>query len=154
MADTAPNEAPNGTVIDNATGTAASDAKASVQTLKDNVIKFANDAGDKAKAAAEDGKTRAGGALDELATMLRDAATSVDEKVGDQYGHYARSAADAVANFSQSLQSKQVDDLIDEARDFVKKSPAIAIGTAAAIGFVLARLVKAGLDEPAGDKKA
>jgi ElaB/YqjD/DUF883 family membrane-anchored ribosome-binding protein len=86
--------------------------------------------------------------------MLRDAATSVDEKVGDQYGTYARSAADAVANFSQSLQSKQVDDLIDEAREFVKKSPAIAIGTAAAIGFVLARLVKAGLDEPAGDKKA
>lgn len=149
MADTAPNE----TVVDNATG-ATSDAKAGVQTLKDNVIKFANDAGDKAKAAAEDGKTRAGGALDELATMLRDAATSVDEKVGDQYGHYARSAADAVSNFSQSLQSKQVDDLIDEARDFVKKSPAIAIGTAAAIGFVLARLVKAGLDEPAGNKKA
>src|ERR1700755_223968 len=124
MADTAPTD----TVVDNATGAATKDAKAGVQTLKDNVIKFANDAGDKAKAAAEDGKTRAGGALDELATMLRDAATSVDEKGGDQYGHYARSAADAVANFSQSLQSKQVDDLIDEARDFVKKSPAIAIG--------------------------
>jgi ElaB/YqjD/DUF883 family membrane-anchored ribosome-binding protein len=147
MADTAPNE----TVVDNDTGASA---KPGVQTLKDNVIKFANDAGDKAKAAAEDGKTRAGGALDELATMLRDAAGSVDEKVGDQYGQYARSAADAVANFSQSLQSKQVDDLIDEAREFVKKSPAIAIGTAAAIGFVLARLVKAGLDEPAGTKKA
>ncbi|MBN8815039.1 MAG: hypothetical protein J0J06_06295 [Sphingomonas sp.] len=150
MADTAPNE----TIVDNETGTGAKDAMAGVQTLKDNVIKFANDAGDKAKAAAEDGKTRAGGALDELATMLRDAATSVDEKVGDQYGQYARSAADAVANFSQSLQSKQVDDLIDDAREFVKKSPAVAIGTAAAIGFVLARLVKAGLDEPAGDKKA
>ena len=53
-----------------------------------------------------------------------------------------------MANFSQSLQSKQVDELIGEARAFVKKSPAIAIGTAAAIGFVLARLVKAGLDAP------
>lgn len=145
MADTAPNE----TVVDNATGAATKDAKAGVQTLKDNVIKFANDAGDKAKAAAEDGKTRAGGALDELAAMLHDAAGTVDEKVGDQYGQYARSAADAVANFSKSLQSKQVDDLLDEARDFVKKSPAVAIGTAAAIGFVLARLVKAGLDAPA-----
>ncbi|QDZ07256.1 hypothetical protein FPZ24_07010 [Sphingomonas panacisoli] len=150
MADTAPNE----TIVDNDTGATAKDAKASVQSLKDNVIKFANDAGDKAKAAAEDGKTRAGGALDELAAMLHDAAGTVDEKVGDQYGQYARSAADAVANFSKSLQSKQVDDLIDEAREFVKKSPAVAIGTAAAIGFVLARLVKAGLDEPAGDKKA
>lgn len=153
MADTAPTDTPATTVVDNATG-ATTEAKAGVQTLKDNVIKFANDAGDKAKAAAEDGKTRATGALDELATMLRDAGGTVDEKVGDQYGQYARSAADAVANFSQSLQSKQVDEIIDEARDFVKKSPAIAIGTAAAIGFVLARLVKAGLDAPANDKKA
>ena len=45
--------------------------------------------------------------------------------------------------------------MIDEAREFVKKSPAVAIGTAAAIGFVLARLVKAGLDDAtADDKKA
>ena len=150
MADSASTE----TTVDNDTGAATSEAKPAVQTLKDNVIKFANDAGDKAKAAAEDGKTKAGGALDELATMLRDAAGTVDEKVGDQYGQYARTAADAVANFSQSLQSKQVDDLIDDAREFVKKSPAVAIGTAAAIGFVLARLVKAGLDAPSTDKKA
>jgi len=154
-----PDTAPDATVVDNDTGATTSEAKPAVQSLKDNVIKFANDAGDKAKAAAEDGKARAGGALDELATMLRDAATSVDEKVGDQYGGYARSAADAVSNFSQSLQSKQVDDLIGEARDFVKKSPAIAIGTAAAIGFVLARVIKAGLDAPGdqtrgGDKQA
>ena len=140
MADTAPTE--------------PTDAKPGVQAIKDNVIKFANDAGEKAKAAAEDGKTRATGALDELATMLHDAAGSVDEKVGEQYGQYARSAADAVANFSQSLQSKQVDDLIDDVRDFVKKSPAVAIGTAAAIGFVLARLVKAGLDAPGANDKA
>lgn len=154
MTDTASNGSTGDTGTGN-DGAAANDgAKPGVQTLKDNVIKFANDAGEKAKAAAEDGKTRAGGALDELATMLKDAAGTVDEKVGEQYGQYARSAADAVANFSQSLQAKQIDDLIDDARDFVKKSPAVAIGTAAAIGFVLARLVKAGLDSPAGNDKA
>jgi ElaB/YqjD/DUF883 family membrane-anchored ribosome-binding protein len=124
------------------------------QTIKDNVLKFANDAGDKAKGYAEDGKTKAGGALDELAKMLKDAAGTVDEKVGDQYGQYARSAADAVSNFSDSLKSKQIDDLIEDARVFVKKSPAVAIGTAAAIGFVLARLIKAGLDTPSDDKKS
>lgn len=148
MADTAPDE----TIVDNDTGAATSDATPGVQSLKDNVIKFANDAGDRAKAAAEDGKIRASGALDDLAAMLHDAAGTVDEKVGDQYGQYARSAADAVANFSKSLESKQVDELIDDARDFVKKSPAVAIGTAAAIGFVLVRLFKAGLDSPASQK--
>lgn len=153
MTDTAPNGTTGGAAGNDGSATGG-DANPGVQTLKDNVIKFANDAGEKAKAAAEDGKTRAGGALDELAVMLKDAAGTVDEKVGEQYGQYARSAADAVANFSQSLQAKQIDDLIDDARDFVKKSPAVAIGTAAAIGFVLARLVKAGLDAPAGNDKA
>lgn len=135
---------------DTASNQNGEDAKpANVQTLKDNVVKFANDAGDKAKSAAEDGKARAGGALDELAQMLRQAAGSVDEKVGEQYGQYAHSAAEAVGNFSQSLQSKSIDDLIADARDFAKQSPAVAIGVAAAIGFVLARLVKAGLEAPA-----
>ncbi len=138
MADTASNETPT-----DAVGT---DTPSAAQTLKDNVIKFANDAGEKAKGYAEDGKSRAGTALDELAQMLHDAAGTVDEKVGEQYGQYARSAAEAVANFSGTLKEKQVDDIIDDAREFVKKSPAVAIGTAAAIGFVLARLVKAGLD--------
>lgn len=149
MADTASNETPT-----DAVGT---DKPSATQTLKDNVIKFANDAGEKAKGYAEDGKSRAGTALDELAQMLHDAAGTVDEKVGEQYGQYARSAAEAVANFSGTLKEKQVDDIIDDAREFVKKSPAVAIGTAAAIGFVLARLVKAGLDaqpDKASDKPA
>jgi ElaB/YqjD/DUF883 family membrane-anchored ribosome-binding protein len=138
MADTASNETPP--------DTGGTEKPSATQTLKDNVIKFANDAGEKAKGYAEDGKSRAGTALDELAQMLHDAAGTVDEKVGEQYGQYARSAAEAVSNFSGTLKAKQVDELIDDARDFVKKSPAVAIGTAAAIGFVLARLVKAGLD--------
>lgn len=136
--------------------TAKDDVPNAGQALKDNVIKFANDAGEKAKGFAEDGKSRAGTALDELAKMLQEAAGTVDEKVGDQYGQYARTAADAVSSFSDSLKAKQVDDVIDDVRDFVKKSPAVAIGTAAAIGFVLARLVKAGLeaDKPVEGKTA
>ena len=148
MADTASNETPP--------ETGGTEKPSATQTLKDNVIKCANDAGEKAKGYAEDGKSRAGTALDELAQMLHDAAGTVDEKVGEQYGQYARSAAEAVANFSGTLKEKQVDEIIDDAREFVKKSPAVAIGTAAAIGFVLARLVKAGLDSAekpaAGDK--
>ena len=159
MADTASNETPNGT---GTAGGTTGDKPNATQALKDNVIKFANDAGEKAKGYAEDGKSRAGTALDELAKMLQEAAGTVDEKVGEQYGQYARSAADAVANFSGALKEKQVDDIIDDAREFVKKSPAVAIGTAAAIGFVLARLVKAGLDgqadkasdKPSNDTKA
>jgi len=116
------------------------------QLFKDSAAKLTKDAGDKARAYAEDGKARAGGALDELARLMTEAAGTVDEKLGEQYGQYARGAADSVSGFSDSLKAKKLDDLIEDARGFVKKSPAIAIGTAAALGFVLVRLIKAGLD--------
>jgi ElaB/YqjD/DUF883 family membrane-anchored ribosome-binding protein len=74
----------------------------------------------------------------------------VDEKLGEQYGQYARSAADQISGLAESLRGKQVDDLLDDAREFVKKSPAVAVGIAAGVGFVLARLLKSGLDA-AGD---
>jgi ElaB/YqjD/DUF883 family membrane-anchored ribosome-binding protein len=119
---------------------------AATQSFKDGAAKLGKDASGKARAYAEDGKARVGGVLDELSKMMGDAAGTVDEKVGAQYGNYARSAADAVSGFSESLKSKNVDDIVADARDFVKKSPAIAIGTAAALGFVLMRLIKSGLD--------
>lgn len=135
-----------GPTVETTTNTLNGAAKAATQTFKDSAAKLSKEAGDKARAYAEDGKTRAGGALDELARMMTDAAGTVDEKLGAQYGQYARGAADAVSGFSESLKKKNFDDLIEDARGFVKKSPAVAIGTAAAIGFVLVRLIKSGLD--------
>lgn len=115
-------------------------------TLKDEAGKLGTQAADKARGFAEEGKDRASGALDDFAKMMSDAATTVDEKLGDQYGHYARSAAGAVSGFAESLRNKDVDDLVVDAREFVKKSPVMAIGAAAALGFVLARIIKSGID--------
>ena len=116
------------------------------QLLRDGAQKLTGDATDRVRGYAEDGKARAGTALDELVKMMTDAAGTVDEKLGEQYGQYARSAAQTVSGFSDSLKAKDLDELIEDARGFVQKSPAIAIGTAAALGFVLVRLIKSGLD--------
>ena len=101
---------------------------------------------DKARSYAEDGKAKAGSMLDEFAKLLEDAAGSVDGKLGEQYGNYARTAAGAVSDFSGKVKGKDLDELLAEARGFVEKSPAVAVGTAAALGFVLMRVVKAGID--------
>lgn len=122
------------------------------QLLKDSASKIGKEAVDRAKSYAEDGKARAGGALDEVVKMINDAAGTVDEKLGEQYGAYARTAAIKVSDFSEGLKAKQLDDLIEDARDFVQKSPAVAIGTAAAVGFVLVRLLQAGLAADRDDK--
>lgn len=122
------------------------DAKAAI---KDGASKIGAQAADKARLFAEDGKARAGGALDQLSQMLTEAAGNVDDKLGEQYGQYARTAATSVQQFSETLKGKDVDELVETGREFVRKSPAIAIGVAAAAGFVLARLLQSGLDERA-----
>lgn len=138
-----------GVEFESAASTAPDDGKIfSPQALKDGASRLGREAADKARGYVEGGKTRAGGALDDLAKMMTDAAATVDEKVGPQYGQYARSAAEAISGFSESFKAKDLDDLIADATGFVKKSPAIAIGTAAALGFVLVRLIKSGLDTP------
>ena len=116
------------------------------QALKDGAGNLQQQAGDKLRAFADTGKERAGGALDDLSRLLTDAAAQVDEKLGAQYGQYARSAADQVQGFAETVRNRDVDALVDDVRGFVRASPAVAVGIAAAIGFAAARLVQAGLD--------
>lgn len=116
------------------------------QTIKDEAAKLGSQAADRARAFAGENKERASGALDEVARLMRSAADDVDSRLGAEYGKYARSAADGIAGFADNLRGKEVDELFDQASDLVRKSPAIAVGTAAAVGFVLARLIKSGID--------
>lgn len=119
------------------------------QNWRDEASKFAQQAGERAKSLADESKTRATDALSEFSRMMNDAAGTVDEKLGPDYGKYARSAADSLAGFADTLKGKEVDELFDDARELIRKSPAVAIGTAAALGFVLARLIKSGVDAAA-----
>ena len=109
-------------------------------------------AADKARDLAAQGKERTVGALDNVVKLVDDAAGTIDAKVGEQYGAYARQASQAVSGLADTLRNKDVDELVADARDLVRNSPAIAIGAAAAIGFVIARLVKSA--PAAGDTTA
>jgi ElaB/YqjD/DUF883 family membrane-anchored ribosome-binding protein len=137
-------------------GSAREKLKADAADLRDKASAKAADikgqAADKAREYADEGKSRAAAGLDSVARMISDSASQIDDKLGAAYGDYARKAGDAVADFSASLRDKDVEELLDDARDLVRRSPAIAIGAAAAAGFVIARIVKAGsevLDETA-----
>jgi hypothetical protein len=114
----------------------------SAQQLKEEASKLGTQAADRAREFAGQGKERATTALDEVAKMFEGAALDVDSRLGEEYGRYARSAAQGISSFADSLRSKEVDDLITDATALVKKSPVIAVGAAA----VLARLIKSGVD--------
>ena len=97
---------------------------------------------DKAREYATQGKDKAVTALDNVVKLVDDAAGTIDEKVGDQYGAYARRASESISSLATTLRDKDVDELFRDAREVVRKSPAIAIGAAAAVGFLIARVVK------------
>ena len=117
------------------------------ETLRDQAGSFKDKAGDKAREYANTGKDKATDLLDSLSQTVTDLAKSVDERLGTSYGDYARKAADAVSGAAGMLKDKDIDDLVTDTREFVRKQPAIAIGAAAAVGFLLTRLVKAGSND-------
>ncbi len=108
---------------------------------------FADQAMSSARSAATTAKNSTGSALHGLSKVLADTADTVDERFGAQYGNYARQAAGTVAGAADSLDAKNIDQLAEEAREFVRKSPAVAIGAAALVGFVLVRMLRGGSDE-------
>jgi uncharacterized protein YjbJ (UPF0337 family) len=125
---------------------ASTTAQKLVDTAKSQVSTLTDQATTKAREYADQGKDRATSALDDFAEVINDAARSIDERLGSQYGEYAHRAAGAVTSISQDLRGRSVDELLDDSRNLVRKSPGMAIGAAALLGFTLVRLVKAGLD--------
>ncbi len=116
-------------------------------TKTDTTGDFKDRALTKAKTAATQGKERTGNAIENLSRMIEDSAKTIDDNVGEKYGNYARSAADAVSSLAEKLNGKEIDDMVEDARSFVRKSPAAAIGAAAVVGFLVSRLIKSGMDD-------
>lgn len=130
------------------------DAKAAIGDAKAKLGEAAaglkDHATDRAREYAVMGKDRATETLHSVSKMIEDAAATVDEKVGGQLGDYARQASDAVKDFATTLEGKDVDELFEQAREAIAKSPGIAIGAAAAIGFAISRIAKSGFGPAAG----
>lgn len=96
----------------------------------------------KAHAYAVEGKAKTSKAMSDVARLVEDNASTIDEKIGVKYGDYARSAAGSIKGAATSLDEKSFEDLYADAEKFVREKPAMAVGMAAAAGFVLSRLFR------------
>ncbi len=101
---------------------------------------YGSDAKVKGKEIANDGKVKTSEGLRSLSRTITENAHQVDEKLGAKYGDYARSASGALNDYAARLDDKSVDDLVADSREFVRKSPGLAVGMAAVAGFMLSRL--------------
>lgn len=145
--------AASATAATNASANASGNSKRNqvIGKVKIGSEKLSGQAADKARGLVGQGLTRSSEALASVSKMIGDTATGIDERIGSEYGDYARKAATTLDDVANKLASKDADELIDDTRGFVRKSPGIALAGAAIVGFALARLVKSGLD---ADKKA
>lgn len=107
--------------------------------------KLSGQAADKARGLVSQGLERSAEALGNVSKLVGDTADGLDERLGPDYGDYARRAAGAIEDAANSIASKDADELIDDTREFVRRSPGVALAGAAIVGFALARLVKTGL---------
>ena len=131
-------------------GSAGSSDSTVMQKLRSGGEKLSGQAADKARTFVGQGLDRSGEALSNVGRLVGDTADGLDERLGAEYGDYARRAADAIERTAQSLRSKNPDELIDDTREFVRKSPGVALAGAAIVGFALARLIKSGLEGSSG----
>ena len=103
---------------------------------------FAVTAKTRAAELAVQGKSKASEALTGLSRVVNENAPTIDENLGPKYGEYARTASRKLEETAQRLDQKSVDELTEDAREMVRKSPAAAVGLAALAGFLLARLLR------------
>ena len=102
-------------------------------------------AADKARGLVGQGLERGSEALANVSKMIGDTAEGIEERLGPEYGDYARRAATAIESTASNLAAKDPDELIDDTREFIRKSPGVALAGAAIAGFAIARLLKSGL---------
>lgn len=143
---------------------AVEDAKAGAETLKaeaaekgqaykdkatdtaaewsDEAKALAAQARDKGIELAHEGKARASDALTAVGNAISGSAGMIDEKLGVKYGDYARAAGQSVTETADTLNVKNFEELGEDVKSFVRKSPATALGIAAVTGYVLARLFR------------
>ena len=164
MADDKTADLPEGTdkVIEGAsTGSAsttiaerepAADADAGLaDRLRRGTENLSSQAGEKARGLVGQGLERSAEALGNVAKLVGDTAPGIEERLGPDYGDFARRAATAIENAANAIAEKDPDELIDDTREFVRNSPGIALAGAAVVGFVLARLLKTGLAKDEDD---
>jgi ElaB/YqjD/DUF883 family membrane-anchored ribosome-binding protein len=109
---------------------------------KEKASEFAAEAKIKATDLANQAKGKTSQALAGLGKIIDDNVTVIDEKVGPKYGEYVRTASKSMSDAAVKLDEKSLDELGEDAVEFVRKSPGLAVGMAVAAGFMLGRLFK------------
>src|SRR5262249_28017302 len=102
---------------------------------------LASAATERAKGAVEERIADGADLLGQVAASVRVAARELDP-AAPQLAGFAREAAERIDDFSRQVRDKSVDQLLETSSDFARRQPAMLSGAAAAVGFLLFRMIK------------
>lgn len=140
----------SGTGSSAGSGSDSSGSSGGIRGIVSNVSTKARDeAANRARGFVGNGLKSGSDTLNNISTLIGDTVQQIEEKLGPQYAGYARTASQTIDRYAQSLANKDPDELVDDARELVRKSPGVALAGAAVLGFGLVRLLKAGLPDDA-----
>ena len=133
------------------TGGSGGGASALLDRVRSGGEKLSSQAADKARGLVGQGLERSAEALANVGKLVGETADGLEERLGEEYGDYARRAAGAIEDAANNLAAKDPDELIDDTREFIRRSPGVALAGAAIAGFAIARLIKSGLTRDESD---
>jgi ElaB/YqjD/DUF883 family membrane-anchored ribosome-binding protein len=129
------------------TGEAVSKLAQAVQQAgsqaKETATSLASEAGEKAKGLMHQQVETGADFIGDIAQSVRAAADNLEQKA-PQLASLVRGVAQQVTDFSETVRHQTVEELLNTTSDFVRRNPAIVFSAAAACGFMLFRVFRAG----------
>ena len=119
------------------------------QQARQQANQLANRGSEQAKSQLATQKDQAVERLSPIKSALQESAHQLRNQGQDSVAQYADRAAEQVERFSGYLRENDVDQLLEEARNFARSRPALFLGGAAALGFLGTRFLKSSSEEAA-----
>lgn len=135
----------SGTMGESATNGTSQAAADHAAKLREQASKLGHEAADTARRIGNEGLGKASSAMSGLAKSAHDLGDRVGH-TGDEtrakVGEFAHKAGERLDSYANKLRDKDIDDVVSDVRESVRRNPAIAVGAAVAIGFLLSRLFR------------
>ena len=97
---------------------------------------------DQAAAQLSSQKERATESLGSVATAIRQSSQPLRDNNQEMLASYANKAADRLEQFSRQLRERDLNGLMNEAKQFARRQPVIFVGAAFAVGVLAMRFLK------------
>ena len=136
------------------TGSRTEDIKAEARhkadQAKDQARRLAEQAKERGRSMLHDQKGNVVSQFGTIAGALRDTARSLDSRDEHTAGRWVNQAADGLDRLADTLERRDIDTLMRQAGDLMRRQPAVFIGGAVAAGFLMSRFLKSSQDRQRG----